>query len=88
MHYTLKEMGAVDEENEIRVTGISFQLLGYVNDKGVVRLKEMASCSAKSFSFRRFPDKFSGAEFLAKVMKYYNAKLETILYFIQKNGFD
>ena len=63
-------------QNEIRLTGVSFQLHGEINANGNIRLKKMASCSVDSFSFRRFPEEFNGLEFMAKVTKCYNAKLE------------
>ena len=71
-------------ENEIRLNGVSFQLLGDINANGNIRLKKMTSCAVDLFLFRRFPDEFSGVEFIAKVRKCYNAKLEKTSYWMQR----
>ena len=88
IHYSLKETGAVLEDNKIAMAGISFQIKGYENAKGYVSLREMASCRAELFIFRVFPEEFNGAEFMAKVMKYYNMKLNKTLYFMKKHEMD
>ena len=63
-------------EREIRLNGVSFQLLGDITANGYIRLKKMASCAVDLFAFRRIADEFDGIEFMAKVRKCYNAKLE------------